>query len=47
MLTTFGKQIDLNFNGRLASFCPEAAVVLDDSTKDGEDLMLYRGSTQE
>jgi len=33
----------LELQWKASKLCPEAAVVLDDSTKDGEDLILYRG----
>ena len=33
----------LELQWKASKLCPEAAVVLDDSTKDGEHLILYRG----
>jgi len=33
----------LELQWKASKLCPEVAVVLDDSTKDGEQLILYRG----
>jgi glycosyltransferase involved in cell wall biosynthesis len=37
----------LELQWRASKLCPEAAIAIDDSTKDGKNLIFYRGRTRE